>query len=79
MRVEGEEEVEEDLAEEDLPELEEGETDKIIDPLAEEEQTGGRRKRAHAKVDYVALEAQLRKEEKEMRDKMRKTREESSV
>ena len=52
----------------DMPEIEEGELDKIVDPLANE---GATRKREHKKVDYVALEAQLKKEEEEMRKKMK--------
>ena len=51
-----------------MPEIEEGELDKIVDPLANE---GATRKREHKKVDYVALEAQLKKEEEEMRKKMK--------
>ena len=58
----------EDLANYDMPEIEAGEMDKIVDPLANE----GGRKRQHKKVDYVALEAQLRKEEEEMRKKQKK-------
>ena len=58
----------EDLENYDMPEIEEGELDKIVDPLASE---GSTRKRAHKKVDYVALEAQLKKEEEEMRKKMK--------
>ena len=58
-----------DLADYEMPEIEEGELDKIVDPLANE--SSGRRKRAHAKVDYVALEAQLKKEEEEMRKKQK--------
>ena len=58
----------EDLADYEMPEIEAGEMEKIEDPLANE----GRRKRAHPKVDYVALEAQLKKEEEEMRKKMKK-------
>ena len=53
-----------------MPEIEAGETDKIEDPLANEPEAG--RKRRHAKVDYVALEAQLKREEEEMRKKMSK-------
>ena len=48
----------EDLVDYEMPEIEAGEMEKIEDPLANE----GRRKRAHPKVDYVALEAQLKKE-----------------
>lgn len=62
-----------DLADYEMPEIEEGELDKIVDPLANE--SSGRRKRAHAKVDYVALEAQLKKEEEEMRKKQQKMNE----
>ena len=65
----------EDLVNYDMPEIEEGELDKIIDPLANEtveSEPSGRRKRTRAKVDYVALEAQLKKEEEEMRNKQRK-------
>lgn len=58
----------EDLVDYEMPEIEAGEMEKIEDPLANE----GRRKRAHPKVDYVALEAQLKKEEEEMRKKMKK-------
>ena len=58
----------EDLENYDMPEIEEGELDKIVDPLANE---GATRKREHKKVDYVALEAQLKKEEEEMRKKMK--------
>lgn len=61
----------EDLVGYEMPEIEAGEMEKIEDPLANEE-NGGRRKRAHPKVDYVALEAQLKKEEEEMRQKMAK-------
>ena len=70
-----EEDGSEDLVNYDMPEIEEGELDKIIDPLADEipvNEPTGRRKRARAKVDYVALEAQLKKEEEEMRNKQRK-------
>ena len=49
----------EDLVDYEMPEIEAGEMEKIEDPLANE----GRRKRALPKVDYVALEAQLKKEE----------------
>ena len=58
----------EDLENYDMPEIEDGELDKIVDPLANE---GATRKREHKKVDYVALEAQLKKEEEEMRKKMK--------
>ena len=60
-----------------MPEIEEGELEKIIDPLANEncEVENGRRKRTRAKVDYVALEAQLKKEEEEMRKKQMKIQE----
>ena len=58
----------EDLVDYEMPEIEAGEMEKIEDPLANED----RRKRAHPKVDYVALEAQLKKEEEEMRKKMKK-------
>lgn len=53
----------------EMPEIEAGEMDKIEDPLANEEPVEGMRRRRHAKVDYVALEAQLQKEEEEMRKK----------
>ena len=56
-----------------MPEIEAGETDKIEDPLANAPEEG--RKRLHAKVDYVALEAQLKREEEEMRKKMSKVEE----
>ena len=58
-----------------MPEIEVGEMDKIEDPLANEEPVEGMRRRRHAKVDYVALEAQLQKEE-EMRKKKQKMNEE---
>ena len=63
-----EEDGSEDLVNYDMPEIEAGEVDKIVDPLANE----GGRKRQHKKVDYVALEAQLKREEEEMRKKQKK-------
>ena len=71
MVVEEDDDGSEDLVDYEMPEIEAGEMEKIEDPLANEE-NGGRRKRAHPKVDYVALEAQLKKEEEEMRQKMAK-------
>lgn len=71
MVVEDDDDGSEDLVDYEMPEIEAGEMEKIEDPLANEE-NGGRRKRAHPKVDYVALEAQLKKEEEEMRQKMAK-------
>ena len=71
MAVEEDDDGSEDLVDYEMPEIEAGEMEKIEDPLANEE-NGGRRKRAHPKVDYVALEAQLKKEEEEMRQKMAK-------
>ena len=66
----------EDLENYEMPDIEEGELDKIIDPFASEatpsEEPSGRRKRERKKVDYVALEAMLKKEEEEMRQKMLK-------
>ena len=67
-QLEEEEDCSDDMAIDDMPEIEAGEMDKIVDPLANE----GGRKRQHKKVDYVALEAQLRKEEEEMRKKQKK-------
>ena len=71
MVVEDDDDGSEDLVDYEMPEIEAGEMEKIEDPLANEE-NGGRRKRAHPKVDYVALEAQLKKEEEEMRQKIAK-------
>ena len=69
----------EDLENYEMPDIEEGELDKIIDPFANEttpsEEPSGRRKRERKKVDYVALEALLKKEEEEMRQKMLKKQE----
>ena len=69
----------EDLENYEMPDIEEGELDKIIDPFANEtapsEEPSGRRKRERKKVDYVALEAMLKKEEEEMRQKMLKKQE----
>lgn len=73
---EEEEDGSEDLENYDMPDIEEGELDKIVDPFANEsapaEESSGRRKRERKKVDYVALEAMLKKEEEEMRLKMLK-------
>lgn len=70
----------EDLENYEMPDIEEGELDKIIDPFANEtapnEEPSGRRKRERKKVDYVALEAMLKKEEEEMRQKMLKRQQE---
>ena len=61
-----------DLENYEMPEIEAGEMDKIVDPLANEEPVEGMRRRHHAKVNYVALEAQLKKEEEEIKKKKQK-------